>query len=55
MNSHDAGVEIAKRVNLFLVDHEKATYRQAMKTVLDGDPVLAASYKYPNTWAELHA
>ena len=55
MSSHDAGVEIAKRVNLFLVDHEKATYKQAMKTVLDGDPVLAASYKYPSTWAELHA
>ena len=55
MSSHDAGVEIAKRVNLFLVDHEKATYRQAMKTVLDGDPVLAASYTYPNTWGEAHA
>ena len=55
MSSHDAGVEIAKRVNLFLVDHERATYKQAMKTVLDGDPVLAASYTYPNTWGEAHA
>ena len=40
----EAGVELAKRINTFMLDHDKADYRTAKSFVLDADPQLKASY-----------
>ena len=40
----EAGVELTKRINAHMVDHDKADYQTAKSFVLDADPELKASY-----------
>ena len=40
----EAGVELAKRIDTFMVDHDKTDYQTAKSFVLDADPELKASY-----------
>ena len=40
----EAGVELAKRIDTFMVDHDKADYQTAKRFVLDADEQLKASY-----------
>ena len=39
-----AGVELAKRIDTFMADHDKVDYQAAKQAVLDADAVLKASY-----------
>ena len=45
MSSLDAGVEIDRRVKVYVHDHPETTYRGAMGFVLRADPELKATYE----------
>ena len=40
----EAGVELAKRINTFMANHDKADYSTAQKAVFAADPALKAAY-----------